>query len=90
MKVIRVSLTESEPSREILTLFDDAKEALYGKLLREPAGKIPDAEMNLFSKQFHIHVPATRYLGTVTTMLKKQLKHYDVADRVTIERLDRA
>ncbi len=90
MKIIRVSLTESEPSREIITLFDDAKEELYGKLLREPVGEIPDAEMDLFSKQFHILVPATRYLGTVTTMLQKQLKHHGVADRVTIERLDRA
>ncbi len=90
MKVIRVSLIESDSSPEILTRFDDAKEELYGRLLREPVGEIPDAEMNLFSKQFHILVPATRYLGTVTTMLKKQLKHHGVADLVTIERLDRA
>lgn len=90
MKVIRVSLIESDSSPEILTRFDDAKERLYGKLLRDPVGEIPNAEMNLFSKQFHVLVPSTRHLGTVTTLLRKQLKHYNVADKVMIERLDRA
>jgi hypothetical protein len=88
MKDIRVSLSESEHSREALMLFDEAKVELFGKLLREAVAEIPSREMDLFSKQFHIHVPAKRHLGTVTSTLRKLLKHHGVADQVTIERID--
>jgi hypothetical protein len=87
MKVIRVSLSEAEPTRETMILFGDAKEELYGKLLREHAeeAEIPDLDASM--RQFHIHVSATRHLGTVTTLLRKMLKHHRVAERVSIERL---
>ena len=87
MKAIRVSLSEAEPSRETITLFDDAKEEFYGKLLREHSeeAEIPDLDSSM--RQFHIHVSATRHLGTVTTLLRKMLKHHRVAERVSIERL---
>ena len=87
MKIIRVFLSEAEPSRETLTLFGDAAEELYGKLLREfkTVAEIPDLDGS--PTQFHIHVSATRHLGVVTTLLRKMLKHHRVAERVTIERL---
>ena len=87
MKIIRVSLSEPEPSRETVTLFDDAKEELFGKLLRQfpEQAEIPDLDDSM--RLFHIHVSATRHLGTVTTLLRRMLKHHHVAERVTIERL---
>jgi len=87
MKIIRVSLSEPEPHRETATLFDDAKEDLFGKLLRvfPEQAEIPDVDDSM--RQFHIHVSATRHLGSVTTLLRRMLKHHHVADRVTIERL---
>ena len=87
MKVIRVSLSEAEPSREAITLFDDAKEELYGKLLREHSEQAEIPDLDSSATQFHIHVSATRHLGTVTTLLRRMLKHHGVAERVTIERL---
>jgi len=87
MKIIRVSLSEPEPHRETATLFDDAKEDLFGKLLRDfpEQAEIPEVDDSM--RQFHIHVSATRHLGSVTTLLRRMLKHHHVADRVTIERL---
>jgi hypothetical protein len=87
MKMIRVALSESEPSGETVTLFGDAKEELYGKLLREfpEQAEIPDLDDS--ARQFHIHASATRHLGTITTLLRRMLKHHRVAERVTIERL---
>lgn len=87
MKVIRVSLSEPEPSRETMARFDDAKEQLYGKLLREhsDAAEIPDLDASM--SHFHIHVSTTRHLEVVTTLPRKSLKHHRVAERVTIERL---
>ena len=87
MKIIRVSLSEPEPSRETVTLFGDAKEELFGKLLREfpEVAEIPDLDSS--ATQFHIHVSATRHLGTATTLLRRMLKHHHVAEQVTIERL---
>jgi len=87
MKIIRVALSELEPSRETVILFDDAKEELFGKLLREfpEQAEIPDLDDS--TRQFHIHVSATRHLGTVTTLLRRMLKHHHVAEQVTIERL---
>ena len=87
MKIIRVSLSEAEPSRETPTLFSDAKEELYGKLLREHSEEGEISDLPCSATQFHIHVSATRHLGTVTTLLRRMLKHYRVAERVTIERL---
>jgi hypothetical protein len=87
MKIIRVSLPETEPSRETVTLFDDAKEELVGKLLRKfpEHAKISDLDESM--RQFHIHVSATRHLGTVTTLLRRMLNHHHLAERVIIERL---
>src|SRR5438067_5089657 len=87
MKIVRVSFREPEPSREVLTLFDDAKEELYGKFLRHPVAQIPDLDSD--PRKFHMHVIATRQLGTAMTLLRRILKHHGVAERVTIERLDR-
>ena len=87
MKIIRVSLLEAEPSRETTTLFNDAREELYGKLLREHSEEAEIPDLDGSARQFHIHVSATRHLGTMTTLLRKMLKHHRVADRVSIERL---
>jgi hypothetical protein len=87
MKIIRVSLSEPEPSRETLTLFNDAGEELFGKLLREfpEVAEIRDLDSSV--PQFHIHVSATRHIGTATTLLRRMLKHHRIADRVTVQRL---
>ncbi len=68
-------------------LFSDAKERLFGKLLREhpEEASIPDLD-DSWSK-FHIQVTATRHLGTVTTLLRQVLKHCKVDQKSTIERL---
>jgi hypothetical protein len=87
MKIIRVFLSEAEPSPETITLFDDAAEELYGKLLREFKNIAEIRDLDDSPTQFHIHVSATRHLGIVTTLLRKKLKHYRVAERVTVERL---
>jgi len=87
MKIIRVSLSDPNPSRDVLRQFDYAAEDLYGKLIKksEPVAEIPDLDDS--PTQFHIHVSATRHLGDVTTMLKKLMKHYGVGDQIKIERL---
>ncbi len=87
MKVIRVSLTDLEPSDDTLRLFDDAKEHLYGKILSELKGIAEFPDLDSSGRQFHIRVSATRHLGTVTTLIRQKLKHYRVAERALIERL---
>jgi hypothetical protein len=88
MKIIRVSISDPNPSQTTLGLFGDAKDALYGKLLREPVAEMPDIDSS--GTRFHLHLVATRHLGTVTSMLRNTLKHHGVAEQVTIERLDRS
>jgi hypothetical protein len=87
MKIIRVSLSDPNPSRDVLRQFDYAAEELFGRLIKqsEPVAEIPDLDASL--TQFHIHVSATRHLGDVTTMLKKMMKHHGVGDHIKIERL---
>ena len=87
MKRIRISLLEAEPGRETITLLEDAKEQLFGKLLREHAGEAEIPDLDVSMKQFHIHIFATRHLGTVTALLRRVLKHHRVAERVIIEHL---
>ena len=87
MKIIRVSLTDANPSDSTLRLFDDAKEELYGELLREfqDIAELPDLDSN--ARQFHVHISATRHLGTVTTLVRKKLKHHRITELAVIERL---
>jgi hypothetical protein len=87
MKNIRISLTDAMPSDDTLRLFDDAKEELFGEILREFKGiaELPDLDSS--ARQFHIHIAATRHLGVVTTLVRRKLKHYRVAERAVIERL---
>ena len=87
MKIIRVSLTDAEPTDDTLRLFDDAKEELYGEILREFQGVAEFPDLDSSVRQFHVHISATRHLGTVTTLVRKKLKHYRVAERAVIERL---
>ena len=87
MKIIRVSLTDSEPSDDTLRLFDDAKEELYGEILREFKGVAELPDLDSSAREFHVHIAATRHLGTVTTLVRRKLKHYRVAELAVIERL---
>jgi hypothetical protein len=86
MKIIRISLTDSEPSNETLRLFDEARDHLSHELYSEFQG---EAEMPASDSDthFHIHVLATRHLGEVTTLIRQKLKRYQVTERAVIERL---
>jgi hypothetical protein len=87
MKTIRVSVTDPRPSDEILARFDDAQEQLFGKLLREHSGIAKFSEHGQTSTRFDVHVAATRHLGTVTTLIRRTLRHHHVEEHVTIERV---
>jgi hypothetical protein len=87
MKIIRVSITDPQPSEETLVRFDDAQEQLYGKLLREYPDIAEFSESGQTSTQFYIHVAATRHLGTVTTLIRRMLKHHHVEEHAIIERV---
>ena len=86
MKILRVSLQVAEPDQTVQMLFNEIREDMFGVLIRNPIAEIPDLDSH--AKHFHIHIPATRHLGDVTTSLKKLIKRHGLIDRVKIERLD--
>ena len=87
MKILRVSLVDAGPTDDTLRLFDDAQEALYWAILRDFQGIAEFPDLDSSARQFHVHASATRYLGTVTTLIRKKLKHYRVVGPAVIERL---
>ena len=68
MKTVRVSISDSEPSRS----------EGRSELLREPVAEVPDFDLSPI--QFHIHVSATRDLGTVASQ-SAQASRYCGASR---------
>ena len=87
MKHIRVFLTDSEPSDETLRLFDEVRDDLFHTFCDDfrDIAKIDGSDFS--DTQFRIQISATRYLGDVTTLIRKKLKRYQVAERAVIERL---
>ena len=84
MTIIRVAL--SNQSREIRTLFNDAKEELHEELLLKRNGS-QIADIDCSTTEFHLRVSTTRHVAAATKTLRNALDRYGVSKFVTIERL---
>jgi hypothetical protein len=87
MKIIHVNVAAAATDYSLVSLLRDVGEDVYRKFYFNGRAEVPD--MDSARTDLHVHVLATRYLGEVTTYLRKSLRKRGLEAHAVIRRVDR-